>query len=171
MENVKFNTMHLKQLVDTNKFDDAKEYINKFFFTSGSNIFFFDGNTFILEDTKTAINRIPNDIKFKSNLNSFDARQYIKNAEFMANDYTPTIDFSKERFFVSKHTVNGKEVETKHVNMAKPFAIDVNFQQPCKYGIFFKTKGIWDPLSEHTYVKTLKLFKNDFAEIRVVQFF
>lgn len=53
----------------------------------------------------------------------------------------------------------------------QPFAIDVNFQQPCKYGIFFKTKGIWDPLSEHTYEKTLKLFKNDFAEIRVVQFF
>ncbi len=52
-----------------------------------------------------------------------------------------------------------------------PFAIDVNFQQPCKYGIFFKTKGIWDPLSEHTYEKILKLFKNDFAEIRVVQFF
>ncbi len=51
-----------------------------------------------------------------------------------------------------------------------PFAIDVNFQQPCKYGIFFKTKGIWDPLSEHTYEKTLKLFKNDFAEIRVVEF-
>ena len=50
------------------------------------------------------------------------------------------------------------------------FAIDVNFQQPCKYGVFFKTKGIWDPLSEHTYVKTLKLFKNDFAEIRVVEF-
>ncbi|MFM1828156.1 MAG: hypothetical protein RL624_397 [Bacteroidota bacterium] len=53
----------------------------------------------------------------------------------------------------------------------QPFAIDVDFQQPCKYGIFFKTKGIWDPLSEHTYEKTLKLFKNDFAEIRVVQFF
>ena len=52
----------------------------------------------------------------------------------------------------------------------QPFAINVNFQQPCKYGIFFKTKGIWDPLSEHTYVKTLKLFKNDFAEIRVVEF-
>jgi 4-amino-4-deoxy-L-arabinose transferase-like glycosyltransferase len=53
----------------------------------------------------------------------------------------------------------------------QPFVIDVNFQQPCKYGVFFKTKGIWDPLSEHTYEKTLKLFKNDFAEIRVVQFF
>jgi hypothetical protein len=125
MENLKFDTMHLKQLVDTSKFDEAKAYIGKFFFTSGPNIFFFDGNTFILEETRTAINRIPNDIKFKSNLSSFDARQYIKNAEFMANDYTPTIDFSKGRFFVGKHTVNDIEIETKFVNMAKPFAIDV----------------------------------------------
>ena len=61
--------------------------------------------------------------------------------------------------------------EPRNGYVKQPFVIDVNFQQPCKYGIFFKTKGIWDPLSEHTYEKTLKLFKNDFAEIRVVQFF
>ena len=61
--------------------------------------------------------------------------------------------------------------EPRNGYVKTPFNIAVNFQEKCKYGIFFKTSGIWDPLTEHTYLKTLKLFKNDFAEVRVVQFY
>jgi hypothetical protein len=61
--------------------------------------------------------------------------------------------------------------EPRNGYVKKPFTIAVNFQEKCKYGIFFKTKGIWDPFTEHSYLKTLQLFKNDFAEVRVVQFY
>jgi hypothetical protein len=75
--------------------------MSKFFLTSANIffLFFFDGQTLILEDTKNAARRIPNDIIFQSKIASFVARQYIKSAEFMSKDYVPTIDFTKERFF------------------------------------------------------------------------
>lgn len=139
-EFVKFDYVYCRSLLESEKIDEAKQYVNCFFFRYRDNVFFFDGSTFLLYPLERAIKLIPCDLKIEINvLNElkssavnkkydkikFRLADYLKETDFMKNEYTPTIDFKKDLIFTEKVKLRGYEFEKKYINMAKPLRIDI----------------------------------------------
>ena len=113
INDIRFNRLHCKELLEQNKIDDARVYIKKFFFSFQNKIFFNDGIQFILYPREEALKLIPNDLKTSvilpneqtKKIKKFDIslKDYIKNCEFMDLQYIPTIDFEKSQvlFFIA----------------------------------------------------------------------
>ena len=78
----------LNNLVVSKKFNDAKAYINKFFFNSLGCVYFRNGSEIIKYKREDAIKLIPTELKIKkieeNHFYDFSARQYIKSLEFIA---------------------------------------------------------------------------------------
>jgi len=117
MENTKWDVTHLKELIDTNKIVDAKEYITRFFFKYKKDVFHYDGKVFTLYKIQDLTGLIPNDlIRYEAPKNVvFSANVYMKSTEFYAKLYDITIDFSEKILFEQKGI--------KFLNMAKPFNV------------------------------------------------
>ena len=129
MEFVKFDIAHGKKLIDEEKLSELKAYIKRFFFKYRDKIFYFDGSNFILYEREQAMKLIPNDYtstrmtanntthKFVKEETSF--RNYLKETEFMQDEFNPTIDFSKPITFKKSTTLSGHQIEENFINMAK----------------------------------------------------
>lgn len=130
MENITFSTIHAKQLIDTKQIEAVKTYIKQFFYKHKIHIFFYDGSKFICYEREQAIKLIPDDLKMsqlipneytkKFEKQTFDAKKYLMESEFMSIDYTPTISFMQPKIFTKKTTLNEQEVTEYFMNMAKP---------------------------------------------------
>lgn len=142
-EFVKFDYVYCRSLLENEKIDEAKQYINCFFFRFRDSIFYFDGFTFLLYPLERAMKLIPSDLKIELNvLNELKSSQvnkkydkikfrlvdYLKETDFMKNEYTPTIDFKKDLIFSEKVKIKGHEFEKKYINMAKPLRIDISIK-------------------------------------------
>ena len=116
-----FDSMKCKTLIDENKIDEAKEYINKCFIKgTGALYYTFDirENTIISTEKKNLSNLIPDDLnnsEFKRNLpyrqkiniDDFKVLGYLRSSEFcrLSNVHIPTISFETDEL---KFTKNGK---------------------------------------------------------------
>ena len=142
-EFVKFDYVYCRSLLEQEKVDEAKAYVSLFFFRFRDSIFYFDGFTFLLYPLERAMKLIPSDLKIEINvLNELKSSQvnkkydkikfklvdYLKETDFMKNEYTPTIDFKKELIFTEKVKIRGHEFEKKYINMAKPLRIDTSIK-------------------------------------------
>jgi hypothetical protein len=58
----------------------------------------------------------------------FRLADYLKETDFMKNEYTPTIDFKRDLVFTEQVKIRGHEFEKKYVNMAKPLKIDISIK-------------------------------------------
>ena len=135
MENIRFNYNHAKALIDTENIDGIKAYIKLFFFRYQTNIFFFDGEIFNLMKQTDALMLIPSDCKITRNVANihtqkfekveFTLKKFLKETEFMAIEYKPTIDFSQPRLFTKTKLLNGFEFTNHYINMAKPLNFDI----------------------------------------------
>lgn len=129
MENITFSTLHAKQLIDTKQIDALKTYIKQFFFKHNTHIFFYDGSIFTCYEHTDAVKLIPKDLKWsqmvpneetkKFEKQTFEARNYIMESEFMSIDYTPTISFMEPKIFIKNSIINGHQVNKHFMNMAK----------------------------------------------------
>ena len=123
---IKFSLMHLKNLVDEEKDDDAKTYINKFFYNSGVNVFYYTGDGFVLYEQAKALKLLSDEVvRFsivgKKVTVEFSARKYLESIEFKEKDYRPIVDFSsEEKEIVKVRKVGGIEMNDYYVNMSKP---------------------------------------------------
>lgn len=126
MEQRQFNGVYLKQLADANNINDAKTYINKFFFHSGVGFFYFDGVEYIYHKSEDINNLMPKDIMaFRGRQLEFSGRDYLKSSEFMVRNFIPVIDYSKGKTFVKTiKTEDGEELEQHCLNMAKKPTVD-----------------------------------------------
>lgn len=140
MENIRFNYNHAKALIDTENIDGIKAYIKLFFFRYQTNIFFFDGEIFNLMKQTDALMLIPSDCKITRNVANihtqkfekveFTLKKFLKETEFMAIEYKPTIDFSQPRLFTKTKLLNGFEFTNHYINMAKPLNTDLTSIKP-----------------------------------------
>ena len=129
MEFVKFDITHGKKLLDDEKISELKAYIKHFFFKYRDKIFFFDGTTFILYGRDAAMTLIPDDFtttimtadntthKFIKDKITF--KNFLKETDFMKDDYIPTIDFSKPMKFKKSTILSGYTFDENFLNMAK----------------------------------------------------
>ena len=120
MENKIFTPLFLKSLIENSKFDEANEYIKKYFFKSGIYRFFRDGstNSFIKYEIQEANKLIPNDlVKYDKKQEVYNPITYLKSTEFMSKDYLPEIEFSIDNITFTK--VSDYGIETNYLNMAK----------------------------------------------------
>ena len=121
---------YLKTLIEERKDEESKQYINKFFYRSGINMFFFDGDNFILYENDRALKLIPDEltrwsVQNKKSVIEFSAQKYLNSIEFKEKDYSPTIDFNKKEKIIKKtRSINGIELIDHYVNMAKPLPFD-----------------------------------------------
>lgn len=135
-EFIKFDYCYCKALLDAQKVDDAKKYIKRFFFRYRTEVFFYTGSTFLLYPRAKAIELLPEDLQIEYMVpnevtKKFDKvnvklSKYLKETDFMKDEYTPTIDFSKDMIFTEKKVRQGFEFEEKFINMAKPLGIDIS---------------------------------------------
>ena len=128
--NLEFSVAHGSTLIKSKKTDDLRKYIKQFFFKYLTQIFFFDGNSFRLYELEQAQKMIPKDWevtsakaneetqKFIKETISF--KNYLKDSDFMENEYTPTIDFNQDRIFKKKIILSGQKIKRNFLNMAKP---------------------------------------------------
>ena len=65
MENLRFDVTHLKQLLEEQRNDAAKKYVKQYFFKYGVDVFFYDGENFVLYNRTEATNQIPDDLKLR----------------------------------------------------------------------------------------------------------
>lgn len=125
MEHKVFSLKHLKGLVDSNRFDEANEYIKEYFFNSGAKVYFRNGNTnqFVLYSDVDALKLISNDLvatenRYGQKVVIYNAKKFLASTDFKALDYIPTIDFSTEEVKFTKPNRGG--VPINYINMAKP---------------------------------------------------
>lgn len=98
-----FSTMYVKKILEENKIEEAKQYINRFFFKGDKGIFFFNGRDNIFEyidkkdlDVKVSKDLIYIDYKQKGHPITFEALDYLKSAGIMDNIYVPTINYEEK---------------------------------------------------------------------------
>ena len=133
MENIIFNYNHAKTLIDTEKLDEVKAYIKLFFFRFQDKIFYFDGEIFNLMKRVDALLLIPSDFAItrmvanqhthKFEKVEFTLKNFLRETEFMAIEYKPTIDFSQPRLFTKTKLSNGFEFTNHFINMSKNLII------------------------------------------------
>lgn len=126
-----FNVVHLKGLVDQSKFEDAKIYLKKFFFKSGTNMFFKSANGSYKEYIKNDyLDLIPKEIEKVSVIGrtasvEFSARSYLQTTDFLQHNYMPIVDFSTDENIIIKNiSVKGVNLEHRYLNMSYPLKID-----------------------------------------------
>mgnify|MGYP000527712990 CR=1 FL=1 len=131
---VKFCVQYVKELLDKKEYDNIHKYIKKFFFRYKENIFFFDGTTFQLYSQCDAKKLISIDLVYSTDVVKdrklvevkHSIRDYLCVTDFMANEYIPTIDFTKPLIFTKTRKLQQVQVEEKYLNMGKPLNIDPN---------------------------------------------
>jgi hypothetical protein len=123
-----FSLTFLKDLIETKKINEAKQYINQFFFKYLNNIFFNDKGTYILFSKEEALKLLPNDLILYDGKNIiFNAKSYLNSTEFMNNEFKITIDFKNQnKIFEKTEVIDGCEYKQKYLNMIKPLPIDIN---------------------------------------------
>jgi hypothetical protein len=140
MENIIFNYNHAKTLIDTEKLDEVKAYIKLFFFRFQDKIFYFDGEIFNLMKRVDALLLIPSDFAItrmvanqhthKFEKVEFTLKNFLRETEFMAIEYKPTIDFSQPRLFTKTKLSNGFEFTNHFINMSKNLNTNLTSIQP-----------------------------------------
>jgi hypothetical protein len=135
-ELVIFDRKHCKKLLTNEKIEEAKRYLDYFFFPFENKIFFFNGREFVLYNRDDAIKLIPDDFKIsivvanehtkKFEKEEISLKAYLKSTDFMDLEYKPTIEFKSNDLIISKERrIRGFTFTEKYLNMAKPFNFDV----------------------------------------------
>ena len=148
IHNLKFSVAYGSTLVKSKKTDELRKYIKQFFFKYLTQIFFFDGNSFRLYELEQAQKLIPKDweVTMSTSISNehttiketktsvkeiktikpiiiketISFKNYLKDSDFMENEYIPTIDFNKDRIFKKKIILGGQKINSNFLNMAKP---------------------------------------------------
>ena len=128
--NLEFSVAHGSTLIKSRNTDELRKYIKQFFFKYLTQIFFFDGNSFRLYELEQAQKMIPKDWEVTSSKaneetqkfikETISFKNYLKDSDFMENEYTPTIDFNQDRIFKKKIILSGQKIKRNFLNMAKP---------------------------------------------------
>ena len=95
-----FTSIHLRTLIQQHKYDDSNEYLQRFFFKSGTCRFFRNGTKGEFEkyEVLDAVKLIPDDlVTYAKRTVEYDPRAFLKSAEFMKKDYIPAINFEKRQ--------------------------------------------------------------------------
>lgn len=142
-ELIVFDRNHCKNLLTSNKVEEAKTYLKYFFFSYENKIFFFNGYEFVLYTKEEALKLIPDDFKLsvmianehtkKFEKEEISLKSYLKSTDFMNLDYKPTIDFSTNDLVITKNKrIRGFDFKENYLNMAKPYNYDVLLGKPIK---------------------------------------
>ena len=126
---VLFDLDHLEKLLNGNDFYKAvPNYINKFFFRYGTDIFYDNGKTFELLTKQDAKSLIPKNFKksmtFEKNgkqiSKDIQLSDYFDNDLFLkTNQSELTIDYKQDYKYVKTEYVRGFEVQYNYLNMKK----------------------------------------------------
>ena len=111
INDIRFNRLHCKELLEQNKIDDAKVYIKKFFFSFQNKIFFNDGIQFILYPREEALKLIPNDLKTSVILPNEQTKKYEK-TDISLKDYIKNCPRQSDHFRIRKRSVSSQDVQT-----------------------------------------------------------
>ena len=116
-----FDMPYCELLIEQNKLDLKYK----------QDVFFFDGENYVLKNKQDVIGLIPKTlVKYqtigKKLVQIFNAREFLETTEFMKDDHAVTIDFTKPRTFEQVKVIDGVNITKRYLNMAKPFAIDRN---------------------------------------------
>ena len=127
--NIRFDRLYCKNLLEEEQIDEAKKYIKQFFFPYQNMIFYNDGINFILYKRDDALKLIPNDLEIslmkpneitkKFEKQKVSLKDYLKEAEFLNTEYSPTIDFNKPLIFTKNINIRGHDFSDNFLNMAK----------------------------------------------------
>ena len=140
-----FDLNHLKSLLDSPSFyRDVPLYINRFFFKYNNDIFYDNGETFVLLSRIDAKNKIPSNYSKKITTETeqpngsilkkskemklscyFDMDLFLK-----TNETKLTIDYNKEYKFIESKYIRGFEVKYNYLNMKKD--LPRNYDQEIK---------------------------------------
>jgi hypothetical protein len=134
-ELIKIDYVYCKSLLNSNKVDEARAYIKRFFFKYNDNIFHYDGISFTLYKRDQAISLIPSDLKIELMIPNEETKKfdkvkikladYLKETDFMKDEYIPTIDFQRPLLFHSIDNIQGYHFTKNYLNMAKPLGINI----------------------------------------------
>ena len=131
-----FDRKYCKKLLDSEKIDDAKNYLKYFFFAYQNKIFFFNGYEFILYNRDDALKLIPNDFKLSviipnEHTKKFEKEEislisFLKSTDFMELEYKPIINFRTDDLIICENKrIRGFDFQENYLNMAKPFNFDI----------------------------------------------
>nr|CAI9421274.1 helicase_3 [Cafeteriavirus-dependent mavirus]CAI9421312.1 helicase_3 [Cafeteriavirus-dependent mavirus] len=130
INNIVFSLNHLKSLVSQNQEEEAKAYIEKFFFHTTVGTFFKDAlhNQWTLIHEKNLKNFISSDIdNDKKGTKNFNARKYLNQSEFMGKTYyLDVIPNSPDQVLEKEVTVKGIQYNQKVLNMMCEHLHDVS---------------------------------------------
>ena len=121
---LEFNPKYAEELLDDGKVDEAKQYVNTFFYSYGAKIYYYNGKEFILYSKPLAKRLIPINLKINivkpNSTIKFCMRQYLESAEFMSNQYEPIMDFSTKQLIITKELcIRGIILKKQFLNIAK----------------------------------------------------
>lgn len=173
---VLFDLDHLKNLLYSKNFIvDVPNYLNKFFFRYGNDIFYDNGETYELLSREEAKNKIPDQYKKSVIITTKDGKEksidmslksYFGHELFLKTYETKlTINYKKEFKFVDSQYIKGFEVKYNYLNMKKelPRNYDRKIQltEENKKGVkmfFDHIKTIICSGDEEEYNTTIKFF-------------
>jgi hypothetical protein len=170
-----FDLDYLKSKLYSNTFyKDVPDYLNKFFFRYGNNIFYDNGETFELLSRDEARNKIPDQYKKSVSVikngvekqSELSLKSYFGHELFLKTYETKlTIDYSKDYKYVDTHYIKGFEVNYNYLNMKKDLPRDYNKVIPLteenKKGLkmfFDHIKNIICSNDEDEYQTVIKFF-------------
>ena len=134
IHDVVFTPDYLKTLITNNEIEEAKKYMNKFFFRSGLNTFFYDKiqSEFQLYNETDIKKKVSKDMICKNfemkKTTVFSCQDYLTSTEFMNVSYYPTIDFKKPLIFAENMEVDDFTISKNYLNMIKPMKMN-NFTE------------------------------------------
>ena len=185
---VLFDLNHLENLMKQPVYYQVvPEYINKFFFKYGDDIFYDNGETFELLTKINAKNRIPSnytkDIQIEKNINGktkieikkFSLSQYFDfDIWLKTNDTKLTIDYNKDFKFIESVYKRGFEVKYNFLNMKKDlprdYSKDLKFNDEIKDAVklfFNHIKEIICSNDDDEYDTTIKFLASSCAGWKV----
>ena len=185
---VLFDLNHLENLMKQPVYYQVvPEYINKFFFKYGDDIFYDNGETFELLTKTNAKNRIPSnytkDIQIEKNINGktkieikkFSLSQYFDfDIWLKTNDTKLTIDYNKDFKFIESVYKRGFEVKYNFLNMKKDlprdYSKDLKFNDEIKDAVklfFNHIKEIICSNDDDEYDTTIKFLASSCAGWKV----
>lgn len=140
---VLFDLSHLEKLLKGNDcFTSVPNYINKFFFKYGNDIFYDNGETFELLSRADAKNKIPanfkKDMEIEKNINGrtkIERKTFLLSSYFdydlwlKTNETKLAIDYNKDYKYVETVFKRGFEVQTNFLNMKKDLPRDYSVEQ------------------------------------------
>jgi hypothetical protein len=185
---VLFDLNHLENLMKQPVYYQVvPEYINKFFFKYGDDIFYDNGETFELLTKANAKNRIPSnytkDIQIEKNINGktkieikkFSLSQYFDfDIWLKTNDTKLTIDYNKDFKFIESIYKRGFEVKYNFLNMKKDlprdYSKELKYNDEIKDGVklfFNHIKEIICSNDDDEYDTTIKFLASSCAGWKV----